>query len=136
MNNNNLILQTLIGFERLLKEAEDLQVNRSQPHYPPFNIIKLDSDSYLLELAVTGFSLEEISVTTNQQKLIIKAEKEKTAEREYIHRGLSSRNFEKIFPLTDYMEVKEAVVKNGLLSILVERVLPESLKPKLIEVKG
>lgn len=129
----NQLNRALIGFDRIFNE-------RAQTHqtYPPYNVIKKDEDNYEIEIAVAGFTLEEIDVEVNQNQLIIKGEqnKEESSEVEYLHRGLAFRSFEKALTLAEHMEVGTASIKDGVLRIGITRVIPEALKPRKIQVIG
>jgi molecular chaperone IbpA len=131
------IFGTSLGYDSMFDELERL-VN-SQPNtsekYPPHNILKLDDYRYIVELAVAGFSKEEIEITVNDGKLIIKGEKEvDNAPIEYLHKGISARSFTKTINLIDTIEIQGASYKDGILSIALENVIPESKKPRKIEI--
>ena len=104
-----------------------------------FRSVKYSENNYAIEVAVAGFTKEEISVSVDQDQLGISGIKNRQsgddAEVEYLHRGLAARDFEQIFRLAEYMEVKGAEVKDGMLRIEIERVIPEALKPRSIEIK-
>jgi len=121
--------RALIGFDQLFNAR--LQTS----NYPPYNIVKLDEENYAIELAVSGFSKDEIAVDINQARLTISGTKIKKPEYEYLHRGLAYRDFEQTFSLAEYMEVISAEVSDGLLIVLIERVIPDSLKPRRIAIK-
>lgn len=136
-NLNNFLKHT-IGidnfFEHMMPQLEHMNAG----NYPPYNIVKVTDDKYEIEVAVAGFNKDEISVTTQDGQLIIKgehAETEETEEKDYLHRGISARQFERTFALADHVEVKTAAVDNGVLRVQLEREVPENLKPKQIEVK-
>ena len=129
--------RALIGFDRLFNERG--YINQLNQTYPPYNVIKLDEDNYVIEVAVAGFSLEEIDVEVDKNQLIIRGERkeEDVAEgTEYLHRGLAYRSFEKSLTLGEYMQVKEASIVNGVLKIAINRLVPEALKPRKIQVVG
>lgn len=128
--------RALIGIDRLFNNFEN-RVATQVSNYPPFNVIKTNENNYEIEIAVTGFSKDDITVEVVQEQLIIKAHRAASvdAEREYLHRGLATREFERSFTLLDHMEVKEARVEDGMLRIQVERIIPETMKPRLIEIK-
>jgi len=125
--------RALIGFDRILSDR--LYSNNT---YPPYNVIKKDEDHYELEFAVAGFSLEEIDVEVDKNQLIVRGEKkqEEGAGAEYLHRGLAYRSFERTLTLGEYMQVGEAVIKDGVLRIAVSRIVPDELKPRKIQVLG
>jgi molecular chaperone IbpA len=133
----NQLNKALIGFDRMFNTAETRFQNGT--NYPPYNIIKHSDNSYEIEIAVAGFSLDDIDVEINQNELIIRGQRsqeETTNEVEYLHRGLAYREFQKSFTLAEHMEVGEAVIQDGVLSIKITRIIPEALKPRKIQVLG
>lgn len=127
--------KALVGFDRIFNERYNAHSN----NYPPHNIVKYSENNYAIEVAVAGFSKEEINVSVDQDQLTIRGEKnrpnENTGQIEYLHRGLAARDFEQSFTLAEYMEVVGAKVENGMLQIDIKRVVPEALKPRQIEIK-
>jgi molecular chaperone IbpA len=128
--------RALIGFDNIFNNIETRYQNVNT-NYPPYNILKHNDNLYEIELAVAGFTKDEITVEVDQDELIIKGTKSETTETgpEYIHRGLAARNFVRTFTLAEHMEVKGAESKDGMLKVTLERHIPESLKPRLIEIK-
>ena len=123
--------KALVGFDRYFTAPSHQNGN-----YPPHNIVKYSETQYGIEVAVAGFSKEEITVEVDQDQLMITGKKAATTDSvEYLHRGLAARDFEQSFTLAEYMEVKGAEVKDGMLKIEIERIIPEALKPRQIEVK-
>ena len=106
----------------------------TQNNYPPYNVIKQDEDTYLVELALAGFNKSEINVTVDNGNLIVKGEKE-NKDVEFKHKGIATRSFTRSFALGEYMEVTGAEFENGMLSITIERIVPEEKKPKSIKIK-
>ena len=123
-----------IGFGRNL---ERITSNKDifGTNYPPHNLIKIDEDNYRIELAVAGFSKEDIQVSLHQNELTVFGDKEDDKETSFVHKGIASRNFRKIFALGEYIEVVGAEMKDGLLVISLERNIPEAQKPKTIKIK-
>tara|TARA_B100001250_G_scaffold96373_1_gene80655 strand:+ start:1207 stop:1629 length:423 start_codon:yes stop_codon:yes gene_type:complete len=125
-----------IGFDRtlqLLNRAEHLHDNSN---YPPYNIVKIDAENFSIELAIAGFDKKDISITKEKETLLIEGSKETLSEdTEYVHRGLSGRTFNRRFTLADDIIVKGADMKNGILSVSLERVIPEEDKPVEIKIK-
>ena len=103
--------------------------------FPPYNVKKVDEDNYVVELAVARYDREDIDVTVDKDTLIIKSERENDEKSEYIHKGIAGRNFTQTFTLGEYMIVKSASLDNGLLTVKIERELPESAKPRQIKIK-
>jgi molecular chaperone IbpA len=129
------INRALIGFDRIFSNIESRSVNNN---YPPHNVIKHNDSNYEIEIAVAGFDKSEISVTVDQDELVISGRKVSVEENEtsqYIHRGLAARDFDRSFTLPQYMEVSEVVLTNGVLSVKLNMQVPEALKPRQIEIK-
>lgn len=123
-----------IGFNRELSRLNNAYKTNSQS-YPPYDLIKLDEDTYRISLAVAGFSKGDIDVTVDNGTLIIKGEIGTEDASEALHKGIATRKFTRTFALGEYMEVTSAEFKNGMLSITVERIVPEEKKPKTIKIK-
>jgi molecular chaperone IbpA len=132
------ILPMTVGFDRLLstfEEVDKLLENAKPPSFPPHNIIKLDDYNYEIQIAVAGFSPENIDVETNQNKLIVSGTCEKLGDGvQYIYRGLSSRDFKQTYTLSDISVVRSANITNGVLSISIENVIPDEQKPRKIPI--
>lgn len=126
--------RALIGFDRIFNNIEARSVNNN--NYPPHNIIKHNDNNYEIELAVAGFDKSEISVTVDQDELLISGRRLKgDPDVAYIHRGLAARDFDRSFTLPQYMEVGEVSLTNGVLSVKLTMIVPEALKPRTIEIK-
>jgi len=125
--------RALVGFDRYFNG----HFPNTNGNYPPHNIVKYDETHYGIEVAVAGFSKEEITVEVDQDQLTVKGRKLNQADSrfEYLHRGLAARDFEQTFTLAEYMEVHAAEVKDGMLVIEIMRLVPEALKPRRIEIK-
>jgi molecular chaperone IbpA len=124
-----------VGFDQLFEQLNRTFANSKSDNYPPHNVVKLDDTHYVIELAVAGFNDSEVDVELKENVLTVRGEKVKSeTEVEYLHRGISSRNFVRTFPLHDYIEVRGASVQNGILSIALEQVVPEEQKPKKIAI--
>ena len=129
--------RALIGFDQLFDQLERRYANSVSNNYPPHNIIKTGEHSYEIEIAVTGFEKNEISVTVEDNILVIKGQYGETDSREnveYVYRGLATREFTKEFPLAEHIEVVGAETKNGMLTVKLVRNIPESAKPKVIDI--
>lgn len=120
-------------FEQLARSHE--QLNNTSVNYPPYNIIKNSPNQYSLEFAVAGFDLDEIDISVEGNKLTIIGDKlESTNEVNYIYKGISTRSFKRTIPLGDHVVVKDAVIKNGMLTIHLEREIPDALKARKIAI--
>ncbi|KZY56348.1 molecular chaperone [Erythrobacter sp. HI0063] len=130
--------RSTVGFDRLFDALENSFRTDAQESFPPFDIVRTGDDSYRITLAVAGFARDEIDITAQQNQLVISGQKNEKDEDgvEFVHRGIATRAFERRFQLADFVEVKEASYENGLLSISLERVVPEAMKPRKIEIGG
>jgi molecular chaperone IbpA len=128
--------RALVGFDRIFDDMERRFANNVSNNYPPFNIARLQENLYEIELAVTGFAKEEISVTVEADKLVITGQRNKSEDTtiEFLHRGLAFRDFERTFTLADHMKIRFAEIKNGVLTIRIEREIPEEMKPRVIDI--
>jgi molecular chaperone IbpA len=123
-----------IGFNRELGRLNTAHKTNSQT-YPPYDLLKLDEDTYRISLAVAGFSRENIDISVDNGTLIIKGEIVEVIDPEVVHKGIAGRKFVRSFALGEYMEVTGAEMKDGMLHINVDRIIPEDKKPKTIEIK-
>ena len=124
-----------IGFNREMERLANVQLASRQTNYPPYDLVKVDDDTFKLSLAVAGFSKEDIDVSVDNGTLIIKGEIEESPEAEVIHKGIAGRKFTRTFALGEYMEVIGAKLEDGMLNIDIERIVPEEKKPKSIKIK-
>lgn len=126
----------LIGFSREFDRLSTLQKDNSSVSYPPYNVIKIDDDNYRLDLALAGFDKEDVDVSVKDGTLYIKGEKlEDEVDHNFVYRGIATRKFTRSYALAEYMEVEDAELSNGILSINVTRIIPEEKKPKSITIK-
>jgi molecular chaperone IbpA len=126
-----------IGIDRLFDRITNQFDAHASTSYPPYNIIKTAEDSYSIEVAVAGFNEGDIDVTFHDGQLIITGEQRDKAETEttqFLHRGISARKFVRTFQLAEYVEVQNAVVKNGILTVELKHIVPDTMKPKSIAI--
>lgn len=127
-----------VGFDNMFDSLMRSTMQQSSGNYPPYNVIKHSDDQFSIELAVAGFGKKELDIQLEDNILSIKGEKsvedQLDDELEYLHRGISSRSFTRTFTLAEHVEVVEAHVANGILSISLERRIPEEKKPKKIAI--
>ena len=128
-----------IGFDSILDELMRVNAQQTNTNYPPYNIVKHSEDAFAIELAVAGFREGDINITLEKNVLTIKGEQtvsldELEKDVEYVHRGISARNFDRVFTLADYVEVIGAKAENGILTIELERQVPEEQKPKTVAI--
>jgi molecular chaperone IbpA len=122
-----------IGFDNMFDEL--MRMNSQQSlNYPPYNIVKNTEDSFNIEVAVSGFSEGEIEVNLDNRVLTIKGQKNEDLVAEYLHKGISTRDFVREFTLAEHVEVIHASQKDGILTINLERIVPEDKKPKAIAI--
>ena len=124
-----------IGFNRELERLSNVQLASRQTNYPPYDLLKLDEDTYKLSLAIAGFSKDDIKVTVENETLVIKGEIVDVTDAEVVHKGIAGRKFTRTFALGEYMEITGAEMKDGMLHIDINRVVPEEKKPKTINIK-
>ena len=128
------LFRTAIGFDRLARLVEGARGTEAQS-YPPYNIERTGEDNYVLTLAVAGFSEQELELEVKGDTLLVAGRPAtQAAERSFLHRGIAGRAFERRFVLADHLVVKGAELRNGLLHVALERVVPEALKPRRIEI--
>ena len=129
-----LFHQTL-GFENFIRDVENI-LNETKPvtNFPPHNIIKADENKYVVELAIAGFNKDEIDIQVQDNTLTIKGEKQEKEHHEYLHHGIGTRSFTKTITIADTIEVKGAEIKDGILRIGLENIIPEHKKPRKIEI--
>lgn len=129
------LYRSTVGFDRvpsLLQAAAKL--DSADLAYPPYNIEKTGPDTYRIVIALAGFTRDDIEIVTEQNRLTVRGKAAEREDAEYLHRGIAGRSFERRFDLADHIEVKGASLENGLLSLELERELPEQLKPRTIEI--
>ena len=124
-----------IGFNREMERLANVQLASRQTNYPPYDLLKLDDDTYKLSVAVAGFSKDDIEVSVDNGTLIIKGEITDVLDAEVVHKGIAGRKFTRTFALGEFMEVTGAEMKDGMLHIDIDRIVPEEKKPKQIAIK-
>ena len=126
-----------IGYDDVFKHFETL-LEHQQPNYPPYNIIKTGDYTHCVEVALAGYSKAEVEVIVEDKTLTIKSSDTPTTDKpkdNVIHKGIAKRAFKRVFTLADDVVVNDAVLKDGLLTVELERVVPEEKKPKVIKIK-
>jgi molecular chaperone IbpA len=123
-----------IGFNKEIARLNSAHKTNSQS-YPPYDLLKLDEDTYKLSLAVAGFTKDDINVSVDNGTLLINGEITEVTDAEVVHKGIAGRKFVRSFALGEYMEVTGAELKDGMLHINVDRIVPEEKKPKTIKIK-
>jgi molecular chaperone IbpA len=132
------LYRSTVGFDRLFSMLDQFADTSAAPSYPPYNIERTGENAYRITVAVAGFTDSDLSIETNENVLIIRGDKQKTAEGngEVLYQGIAARTFERRFQLADHVEVKGAQLENGLLHVDLARELPEAMKPRRIAING
>jgi molecular chaperone IbpA len=129
------LYRSTVGFDRLFNLLDSVTGLEAPTAYPPYNIERLGDNEYRITMAVAGFAQDEIKVDVKEQTLTVSgARQPEVKERQYLHRGIAARNFERRFQLADHIEVKGADLQDGLLHIELVRNVPERLKPRTIAI--
>lgn len=130
------LYRSFIGFDQLAHLLDDASRNEKQNSYPPYNIELLAEDKYRITMAVAGFSKDELTIEVKENLLLISGQKptKEEGERKFLHKGISERNFERKFQLGAHVKVLAADMENGLLHVDLERIIPDALKPRKIEI--
>ncbi|MGQ3675484.1 Hsp20 family protein [Xanthobacter sp. TB0139] len=131
------LYRNTVGFDRLFSLLDTVGTVDSTPTYPPYNIERTGENAYRITLAVAGFTNEDLSIEVKENTLTLHGEKKATAENEstqLLYRGIAARTFERRFQLADHVEVKGAILENGLLHVDLVRNIPEAKKPRIIPI--
>ena len=129
------LYRSTIGFDRLAHLLDTVGSNGEDLGYPPYNIERVGENKYRITMAVAGFGQNEIKIEVKETSLIVRGDKApEKPEREFLHRGIAERSFERRFQLADHVEVTGAEFKDGLLHIDLVRNLPERMKPRTIAI--
>jgi molecular chaperone IbpA len=130
------LYRSAIGFDRLAQVFDNAQRADSQPSYPPYNIELVAENKYRITMAVAGFDRSELEIETERDTLKITGRKQAEEQRNFLHRGIATRNFEHRFQLTDHVQVVTASFDQGMLNIDLVREVPEAFKPRKIVIDG
>jgi molecular chaperone IbpA len=134
------IYRNFVGFDRMANLIDAAtQASANSTSYPPYNVARLDEDSYRIELAVAGFKNDTLDIQTHENVLTISGQTGDSSANddvEYLHRGIAERGFERRFQLADHVRVTGADLNNGLLTINLQREVPEALKPRKVEISN
>lgn len=123
-----------IGFDRVFDLLDNATRVSSIDNFPPYDIAKTGDDAYRIQMAVAGYGQEELSITAEPNLLVVTGEKTAEDQDEFLHRGIAHRNFSRKFELADHVKVKSANLSNGLLTIELQREIPEAMKPRRIAI--
>ena len=130
-----------IGFDNMFDDLMRVTTQQSSTNYPPYDIVQINEDEYMIHLAVAGFGHDNLSVTKDKKFLIVegthsvaKLADEDDANYTYLHKGISERHFRREFQLADHVEIGNAHLELGILNVYLKREVPESAKPKTIAI--
>ena len=127
-----------IGFDPMFDDLMRVSTQQSTSNYPPYNIVQINEDEYMISLAVAGFGLDNLSVTKDKKFLIIEGKEYhpdcEKIEPNYLHKGISNRDFRREFQLADHVEIGNAHLELGILNVHLRREVPEDAKPKTIAI--
>ena len=129
-----------IGFDNMFDELMRVNAQQSSTNYPPYDIVQINDDEYMISLAVAGFGADNLSVTKDKKTLVIEGKhsrdnvENEDATAKYLHKGISERSFRREFTLADHVEIGNAHLELGILSIHLKREVPEEAKPKSIAI--
>lgn len=126
--------RSTIGFDHLASIVDGALRQATEDNYPPYNIERSGEDHYRISLALAGFGADDITVTAEQNALTIEGRKPEKAAGEYLYQGIAARPFRRVFNLADYVQVKDASFRDGLLIIDLVREVPEAMKPRRIQI--
>ena len=125
-----------VGFDRVFDLLENATRVETTESWPPYDIAKTGDDTYRITMAVAGFVQEELEISAQPNLLIVTAQKRAEARGEYLHRGIAARSFTRRFELADHVKVTGATLVNGLLTIELQREVPEAMKPRRIAISS
>jgi len=134
MTNFKLPRSAFIGFDNIFDELERITTASAQDNYPPHNIVRLSENEYAIELAVVGFKEQDLELKQQDGILYVAGKKSDQQTADYLHRGISGRSFKRSFRLSEHVEVKGADLRDGLLVINLERIVPEEKRPRVIQI--
>ena len=124
-----------VGFDHIFNDLERMASAHQKDHYPPHNVVKHNEDEYLIELAVVGFKQEHIDIQMHDGILTVKGNRDSRRDQNlYVHKGISGRKFERSFRLSEFVEVTGATLEDGLLTIALERIIPDEKRPRKIAI--
>ena len=128
------LYRSTVGFDRLFSALDQFVAADTAPTYPPYNIERTGETAYRITVAVAGFTEADLSIEVRENALTLKGERKADAKAEFLHQGIAARAFERRFQLADYVQVTGATLENGLLHVDLVREVPETKKPRRIQI--
>lgn len=127
--------RSTVGFDRLFDELDRQFANSKSQGYPPYNVVEINDDEWMISIAVAGFGMDNLDITLDKNVLTVEGTAPKGDEDvKYLHKGIGGRNFRRQFTLADHIEVKSATLELGMLNIHLVRNVPEEMQPKTIAI--
>jgi molecular chaperone IbpA len=124
-----------VGFDRLFQEMDRAFENTKSAGYPPYNIVQINDDEYMISIAVAGFGMDNLDITLDKNILTVEGTSPRGGENvNYLHKGIGERSFRRQFTLADHIEVRQAGLELGMLNIHLVRNVPEEMQPKKIAI--
>jgi len=127
-----------VGFDNMFDEILRVNAQQSNTNYPPYNVVQINEDEFIISMAVAGFGLDNLSVTKDKNFLIIEGKntikEEDLPDINYLHKGISARDFRREFKLADFVEIENAHLELGILNVHLKREVPEEQKPRAIAI--
>ena len=127
-----------VGFDNMFDEILRVNAQQSNSNYPPYNVVQITEDEFMISIAVAGFGLDNLSVTKDKNFLIIEGKntikEEDLPDINYLHKGISARDFRREFKLADFVEIENAHLELGILNVHLKREIPEEQKPRAIAI--
>lgn len=126
-----------VGFDRLFDQIDRQFANSANGGYPPYNIVQINDDEYMITMAVAGFGMDDLTITKDAELLTVEGTSQRKDEDNtvYLHRGIAARSFRRQFTVAEYVEVESATLELGMLHIHLKRYIPEEKQPKKIAIK-
>jgi len=129
------ISRSAVGFDRMFEEMNRQFENSKSTGYPPYNVVELNEDEWVISIAVAGFEMDDLNITLEKSILTVEGNNvESVADVKYLHKGIGGRNFRRQFTLADHVEVAVATLELGMLNINLKRNVPEEMQPKKISI--
>jgi molecular chaperone IbpA len=129
------LTRATVGFDRMFDELERQFANSNTTSYPPYNVVEVNSNEWMISIAVAGFTMDNLDITLDKNVLTVQGTSPAHSENvTYLHKGIAGRSFTRTFTLADYVEVKNAHLELGMLNIQLVRHVPEELQPKKIAI--
>lgn len=125
-----------VGYDKLFDQLRRFEnESKSVPNYPPYNVIKTADNVYVIEIAVAGFSEKDLEITQEENKLVVAGNTGEDSS-DYVYKGIANRAFTRVFNIEDNIKVQDAKLSNGMLQVVLERIVPEHKKPKTIKINS